>query len=133
MSYSGFLFKFGEYDFKRMISADSYDVTPNARQDLDSYRDANGLLHRNALDHTATSITFTIRAHSEQEHEEMMAAIRANYINPNERDGNCTYYDPEYCGYKTGHFYIDSNLSFHIYGTYDGIMYGAKEFSVVEY
>lgn len=134
MSYQGYMFQFGSYKFSRMIRADTYKITPNARQDLDSYRDANGELHRTALDHTATSVTFTIPAHKEREHEEMMSAIRSSYINEKERDAQCSYYDPETCTYKTGHFYIDSNWTFQVYGTYDGqITFQEYEVSFVEY
>ncbi len=133
MAYNGYLVKFGDYDFSGMIRADTYEIIPNARQDLDSYRDANGELHRTALEHTATNINFVIRAHTEAEHETMMAALTSNYTNYAERDATVTYYDTENCVYKTGHFYIDSNLPHNIYGTYDGIMYNESDFSLVEY
>lgn len=129
-----YVFKFGDYDFAGMIKADTYEINPNARQDMDSYRDANGKLHRTALKHTATSITFSIRPHTKEEHEKMMKAIIKNYMKDSERDANCSYYDPEYCKYKTGHFYIDSNMGFHMYSNAKGLpMYGEKEFSLVEY
>ncbi|MCD7724269.1 MAG: hypothetical protein LUI12_01730 [Clostridiales bacterium] len=134
MAFNGTLFSFGGYNFAGMIKAGSYEITPSARQDLDSYRDANGELHRTALEHTATSITFTIRFRTESEHETMMNAIRSNYINEYERDANCTYYDTETCSYKTGHFYLDANCSFSIYGTYEGtIKYQESEMNFVEY
>lgn len=128
------VFSFGSYQFPNIIKADSYEVTPNARQDLDSYRDADGLLHRTALSHTATSISFTLKFRTREEHEAMMSAITSNYINSNERDAMCTYLDPESGSYKTGHFYLDSNVQFHIYGTYnDTILYGESEMNFVEY
>lgn len=134
MAYNGYLVKFGDYNFAGLIRADTYEVTSNARQDLDSYRDANGELHRTALEHTATSITFTVRARTEAEHKAMMDSIVANYTSYTERDATVTYYDTENCTYKTGHFYIDSNLTHHIYGTYNStIFYGESEFSLVEY
>lgn len=134
VAYNGFMFKFGSYDFSDMIRADSYEINPNARQDLDSYRDADGVLHRTALSHTATSIKFNVRFRSQAEHEEMMNAITSNYINSNERDANCTYYDPETCSYKTGHFYLDSNVGFKVYGTYNNeIKFNESEMAFVEY
>lgn len=134
MAFNGLLFKFGEYDFRNVIKANTYKITPNARQDRDSYADANGLLRRNALKHTATKVEFTIRFMHEYEHDEMMKKIVKSYLNYNERDAICDYYDPETCQYKTGHFYIDSNLQFTIYGTYhDEITYNEFTFKFVEY
>lgn len=136
MAQLNYLFKFGNYDFKGMIKADSYDATPKARQDVESSRDANGDLIRNALpyEHAKTYVTFTIRAHTLEEHKAMMKKITGSYINKGERDANCSYWDDEYCEYKTGHFYIDSNWSFHTYSTATGLpMYGEKTISFVEY
>ena len=49
MAYSGFLFKVGNYVIsgKEFISADGISITRNV-QDVDSYRDADGILHREA-------------------------------------------------------------------------------------
>ena len=55
MAYSGYLFKFGNYTFpNKYILWDTFETNPNQRQDLDSYTDANGLTHRNAISHTKT-------------------------------------------------------------------------------
>lgn len=43
------IFTFGSADFSNLIRAGSYKINPNSRQDLDSYRDADGVLHRTAL------------------------------------------------------------------------------------
>lgn len=129
-----YLFKFGSYAFKGMIKAETYEVIPNARQDLDSYRDADGVLHRNALSHTATQVNFTIRAHTLAEHKAMMSAITSNYTNDNERSAECSYYDTEYCKYKTGKFYLDSNFGTSIYSIAEGLpMFAEKQISFVEY
>lgn len=45
------IFKFGSADFSNLIRAENYNITPNTRQDIDSYRDADGILHRTALSH----------------------------------------------------------------------------------
>ena len=49
MAYSGFLIKVGNYTVPfRYIEAKKYKCGIKG-QDLDSYRDANGILHREAL------------------------------------------------------------------------------------
>ena len=40
----------------KYISLTSYVSTPNQRQDLDSYQDNLGKLHRNTLDHTRSKL-----------------------------------------------------------------------------
>lgn len=130
------LFKFGNADFSNLIRAESYEITPCARQDLDSYRDALGVLHRNALEHTATIVEFDIKMLKEAEMNKLMSAIRNSYINYSERDANCEYYDPETNTMKTGHFYIDSNLKFSLYAVWEnngGKFFKETHFKFVEY
>lgn len=56
MAYAGFLIRVGSYKIPHSwIRAETYTVTKTG-QDLDSYRDANGLLHRNALTHWVAKI-----------------------------------------------------------------------------
>lgn len=128
------LFKFGSADFSGKIRAETYKITPNARQDLDSYRDADGVLQRTALAHTATTIEFNVISLYEEEMRSLMDSIAANYINYKERDANCTYYDPETGAMKTGHFYIDSNLTFNLHAIWNGKkLFKETTFKFVEY
>ncbi len=111
MAYSGFFFKFGEFVFpNKYIEWDTYDSAPSQRLDLDSYTDANGVTHRNALEHTKTEIKFTTGEVWEDVWDMLMGGIEANYQNPKERDAYCTYYDFEKRDYKTGHFYLDPSF-----------------------
>lgn len=128
------IFKFGTADFAGLIRAGSFKINPNSRQDLDSYRDADGVLHRTALAHTATVVEFDVKRLRESELRPLMDAIVASYINYNERDAQCEYFDPETGQVKTGHFYIDSNLSFSLYAIWDGEnVYNETHFKFVEY
>ena len=135
MAYRGFLFKFGEYTFPdKFIKFDTFDVAPNQRQDIDSYTDANGVTHRNAISHTKTQIQFTVRSVKETVMESIMSGISGNYINANERDAYCTYYDPETITYKTGHFYLDPSLKFRLKGVQnEELLYGETQFLFIEY
>ena len=122
------LFKFGDFDLTPYMVAKKYKIRPNARQDLDSYTDAIGETHRNALKHTKTIVTTSIMPMSKNEKMAFMQSITSNYINPLERDANCTYYDEEYDVEKTGHFYLDPNLEFVI--NEDGEDKSYEEFSM---
>lgn len=126
------LFSFGGASFDNIIKADSYKITPNARQDLDSYRDAEGVLQRNALKHTATIIEFDTIVMHEPKMQELMNSIK--YTHDAERDATCSYFDPETGTTKSGHFYLDSNLTFNIKQVWNGVIfYGECHFKFVEY
>ena len=128
------LFKFGNCSFANKIKADTYNITPNARQDLDSYRDADGILHRNALSHTASIIEFDTIPMWSTEFSSLMSSLTSNYINTSERDANCTYFDVENGTSKSGHFYLDSNFKASIKQVWGGlILYDACHFKFVEY
>lgn len=129
------LFKFGSAVFDDFIKYDGYDITPNARQDLDSYRDADGELQRNALKHTATTIEFDTYAMWDTKFDPLVASMVNSYINYNERDAMCEYYDPETRQMKTGHFYLDSNWKPKIVRKLKNgrIFYGQTHFAFVEY
>lgn len=130
------IFKFGNYQIpNRFIEWDSYTIKPNQRQDLDSYTDANGLTHRNALSHTKSDVEFKIRKLLEKDARSIINGITSNYINSKERDANCEYYDPESGTNKTGHFYLDPSQQFKISGidAEGNLIYDAINFRFVEY
>lgn len=106
-------FRFGSFDFpENLIKWGAVNVSPNQRQDMDSYTDGYGVTQRNALAHTKTQVQFTTLPMRGTDMDMVMAGITSNYINPKERDANCTYYDDESRGFKTGHFYLDPSLQF---------------------
>ena len=83
MSYNGFLIKVGDYEIsmKRFIAAESYQVTRNV-QDLDSYRDADGVLHRNALQHAPIKVEFNTPALlTNTDIAEFMGNLKSRVIN----------------------------------------------------
>lgn len=106
-------FKFGNYDFPdKYIEWGSVSIAPNQRQTLDSYTDMLGETHMFPVPHTKTQIKFTTLSMSADEMRTIMNNITANYIDRGKRDLNCKYYDDEYGGFKTGHFYLDQSLEF---------------------
>lgn len=142
MAYRGYLFQFGDYIFpNEYIKFDSYDIAPDQRQDLDSYTDGNGLTHRNALGHTKTNITFSTLEMPESVMNEIMESLERNYLNPNETDANCTYFNPRKAwnpanAYLTGHFYLDPSLKHRIKRVDDNgksIKYGEMQWTFIEY
>lgn len=137
MAYRGYLFQFGSYMFpNKYIKFDTYDIAPDQRQDLDSFTDANGLTHRNALEHTKTNITFTTLRMPGNVMAEILSNLQKNYINQNETDASCTYFNPRTGDYKTGHFYLDPSVQFRIKKVDEAgrkIDYGETQWIFVEY
>jgi hypothetical protein len=109
---------------------ESYKSAPNQRQDLDSYRDADGYLHRNVLSHTATKIEFETPYLWRNEMRSLIQGIRGNYTNDLERRCEVTYYDDETDTYKTGTFYMPGTVE---YNVYNKAIYAPSRFAFIEY
>lgn len=123
MAYSGFLIKVGNYKIpaNKYIAASSYTVTRNV-QDLDSYRDANGELHRTALEHYVHKVEFETPALlTNTDIAELFSSIRKNYVNEAERKVLATVYVPEFDTYESQYMYM-SDPSFPIYSNANGVI-----------
>lgn len=107
MAYSGWLIKVGDYKIPHSwIRAETYQVTKNG-QDLDSYRDANGKLHREALEHWVAKAEFeTPPLKTNIEVAQFMGNISKNYINSVEKNALVTVYIPELDNYVTQEMYV---------------------------
>lgn len=133
MAYSKYLIKLGNFEFPlKYIEASSYQIKRNV-QDVDSYRDANGVLHRNALAHDVLSVTFTTKPNlTSTQVGELMNQIRSNYINVLEKKLLVTAYVPEYDDYVTQEMYL-ADIPFTIKGISDIIKYDRITFDLVGY
>lgn len=107
MAYNNYLLKLGTYIVpEKCIQYDSYNVLLSTT-DLDSYRDANGVLHRNALSHKVAKVEFNTPIMNMSEFETFMANIRAQYSNAIEkRIANCSVYIIETNSYLTCAMYL---------------------------
>lgn len=124
MAYSGWLLKIGEYTIpqNKFIKADSYFAYVNM-QDVDPWTDANGYLHREAVELKALKVEFDTPAMlTNAEFVEFMTNIRNNYINPTARTCLVTAYIPEYDDYVTQVGYM-ADFKPQIYGTYGGVIH----------
>lgn len=121
MGFNGSLITVGSYSIPmdRFINTGSYSITRNI-QDLDSYRDANGLLHREALEHTVHKAEFeTPPMLSNTDVAELFSAFNNNYVERKERKALVTVYDPETDGYVTQYMYL-ANTKFPMNCIMDG-------------
>lgn len=107
MAYQGYLIKVGSYTIPlSLIKADSYSVFMSVT-DLDSYVDANGYLHRNALEHIANKVEFeTVPMLDHSQFANLMSNLRANMTIPLERKASVECYIPEIDSYVTQDMYM---------------------------
>lgn len=109
MAYEGYLLRIGNKPtnlLNRFIEYDTYKVSRKI-QDLDAYRNANGELVRNALDHIPYTITFNIIPDlNTNEMDIIMSALRDSYIISKERKLNIKAFVPELNDYISQPFYL---------------------------
>ena len=107
MAYSGFLIKVGNFEIPlSWMRAETYSVGLHG-QDLDSYRDADGILHRQALENVVPKVDFNTPSMKKRaEFAEFMGNIRANYTNATEKKVLATVYIPEIDDYVTQDMYV---------------------------
>lgn len=114
MAYRGYLIDINGYHIPlKFMRADTYKVSLNG-QDLDSYRDADGYLHRQALEHTVPKIEFNTPFMDNEQVEELMSNIRSHYTNSTEKKLQVLCYIPELNDYWQGDVYMP-DVNFQIY------------------
>lgn len=107
MAFNGYLLKVGNYEVpKKFINTDTYTAS-RVVQDLDSYRDGNGILHRTTLSHVPNKVEFeTPPMLTNTGFAELMSNIRSNYTVEAERKASVTMYVPETDSYVTQDMYM---------------------------
>lgn len=103
MAFQGYLIKIGGKALPlSFIAIDSYKSTPNQRQDLDSYRDSNGVLQRKTLQNKPTKIEFNTPPMTSNE-----LAVFKTYIPISNRDKiKVEYWNDESATYQVADFYM---------------------------
>lgn len=108
MAFQGYLLKFGSGVFpNKYLVPSSYKTTPYQRLELDSYRDANALLHRETIGNYKTKIDFNTKANlKEQDKVNMFNIFSSGLVNQRERKYYIEYWNDETHSYKQGYFYM---------------------------
>jgi len=134
MAYSGYLVKVGSYKIPfKFIKAESYTAYRSV-QDLDSYSDANGELHRNALSHVPCKCEFETPALiTNKQFSELMKNIKDNFTIPLERKSTVTLYIPESDEYVTQSMYMPDITPQIYYADSDGIKYNPIRLAFIGY
>ena len=135
MAYAGYLVKVGTYTIPlSFIKAESYKVT-HLIQDLDSYRDADGILHRNALSHVPDKCEFEcVPMLTNTEISAVVNAIRGQFTNAAERKASVTIYIPETDSYVTNEDMYMPDPEYSIYYADSSIIqYNSVRFAFIGY
>lgn len=138
MAYAGYLVKVGGstngYAIPlSFIKADSYKVT-KLIQDLDSYRDADGVLHRNALSHYAIKCEFEcVPMLTNTEINSVVSSIRAKYSSLPERKAVVSVYVPETDEYIEQDMYMPDIEYNMYYADSSMIQYDSVRFAFIGY
>lgn len=107
MSFNGYLIKIGSNDtfFEHYMVAQSYQVTKKML-DYGSFRDGDGILKRNCLDHVSYIIQFDIKPCDNLKLAQFMGAIKSHFSIAKERKVEVTFYNAEDDNYITQDFYV---------------------------
>lgn len=107
MAYNGYLIKVGSYIIPfKYIKFNTFQSFMSIT-DLDSYRDANGELHRNALSHIVCKCEFETPAMlTTEDFADLMSNIRSNYTLASERKATCSVYVAEIDDYIEQDMYM---------------------------
>ena len=91
--YQGYLLKIGNYIVPdKYIRADSYSAYVNM-QDVEAFTDANGYLHRNAVELKVAKVEFeTVAMMTNKTFSEFIRNIQNNYVSEKERKVVLLYY-----------------------------------------
>lgn len=107
MAFAGYLIKVGTYEIPmKYIGLENYKVTPNMRQDLDPFRDNNGVLTRNVVVNMPSKIEFSTPYLFRRDMQTLMTNIRSQYTNATEKKALVTFFCEDIDDYKTESMYI---------------------------
>ena len=108
-NFKGYLIKFGTQILpNEFMLTEGWSAIPNQRTELDAYRDANNLLHRETSTNFKSKITLTIDGLELKDKIRFQQIINSGMVNTTERKVDVTYWNDEtneYVQSPTG-FYI---------------------------
>ena len=137
--FGGWLIKFGDVVLPNsFLLADGWESTPNQRVEIDAYRDANILLHRETSSNYKTKLTLNIREMNLEERRAWNNVIGLAELPRTAKDQrrvSCTYWNDETLEYSAGIFYMpDTTYSIHTLSEQErDIDYNDFKVTLVEY
>lgn len=133
MAYNGYLIKINGITIpNELIRADTYKTTVNT-SDLDSFTDANGVLHRNVLSHKSNKCEWNMPRCEGSKMQSFLNILRSIWGENPERKATCEIYVPEWDRYYSGTFYMPDFPLQIVQATKDQIIYNETRFALIEY
>lgn len=133
MAYNGYLIKIGGITIpNELIRADTYKVSVNT-SDLDSFTDADGVLHRNVLAHTSKKAEWNMPICDNAKMQGFLGILRSIWGEQPERKATCELYVPEWDRYYSGTFYMPDFTLQMKQATRNKIVYNETRFALIEY
>lgn len=116
MAFNGsWYIKVGDYPIPlRVMAYKTYKSSTNV-QDLDSYRDGNGKLHRNVLPHVVHKAEFETPPMTDKDFRTLIDNIVRNMTDIVNQDVPVTMYDEKTGTYHSGEFYMPGTLEYPLY------------------
>lgn len=137
--FQGWLIKFGNVQLPNsFLMADGWESTPNQRIELDAYRDANVLLHRETASSFKTKLKLNIREMKLEERiafDNVIGLATLSVTDKKQRRVSVTYWNDETLEYTEGTFYMtDPTYTIHIVDEVkNDIEYNSFTLTLVEY
>lgn len=137
MAWSGWLIKFGGVELPNtFLLEDGWESTPNQRVEIDAYRDANVLLHRETSGNFKTSLKLNIRSLNLKEMKAFKKVIGLATLNVNDKKQRklaVNYWNDETLEYDYAEMYMtDTPYSIHNVSEKD-IEYNPFSIELIEY
>lgn len=135
MAYNGYLVKVGTYTIPfKFIKYETFQAVWEV-VDFDSYRDADGELHRDAVsERRIMKVEWETPDMSDSEIRTLISNIQSQFISDVAKSCNVTAYMPEEGEYKTDKCYLTSDVNFSIrYADANGIRYNPVRFAFIGY
>ncbi len=133
MAFQGFLIKVGDVDITKYIVVNTYQITPDSRTELDTYRNGGNELIREVAEHTTTKIEFNTVFMNSDEMTEFCQILEKNYIIPIERKCIVTYFNVINGTYKSSYMYVPNFIPKLLYWDGKTLMYDQMRIAFMEY
>lgn len=136
-AFEGWLLKFGSQEFPlRYLALDGCDSTPDQRTEIDSYRDADNLLHRETSPNHKTKLEYnTVDNLTLEDKIIIQQVMEAGLQDIVQRKYRITYWNDEKNEYETGDFYVP-DITFRqkrVDRKRNMIIYGSIRIAMIEY
>lgn len=137
-NFQGWLLKFGSVTLPNsFLLADGWEETPNQRTEIDAYRDADILLHRETSSNYKSKFKITIRELNLSEMEAFHTVLNNAITNKTERKMDITYWNTEEMNYvhSVTNFYLtDTTYKIHtVDEVKKDILYNSFDMTFIEY